>query len=218
MKCWKTEAFRWLEALIGNEKINLTAITNSDEMDIKHFIDSILAFKTGLLDGEKKIIDIGTGAGFPAIPLKIVNRKLKVDMVDGLNKRIIFLKDIIGKLKLKNTRAFHARAEIMSKEEEYREKYDVAISRAVAPLNILLELTMPFVKIGGYFIAMKGPRLKEELEQSKNAIKKLSGKEEKIISLDLLDEGERYILIVKKINKISKKYPRSNAQIKKNPL
>lgn len=204
-----------------NEKINLTAITEEMEVNVKHFLDCLLLVKTGFFNGESSFIDVGTGAGFPAIPLKIYNEKLKIIMLDSLNKRIKFLNIVIDELNFKEIYAIHGRAEEMGRSEKYREKFDLVASRAVANLTLLLELTIPFIKKEGYLIAMKGPSYKEELENSKNAMKKLSCKLEKVYNFNIEFNGEifeRNVLIIKKIEKTNEKYPRNMGQIKKKSL
>ena len=202
-----------------NEKINLTAITDDDEIDIKHFLDSIIPNKLELLEGRKKIIDIGTGAGFPGIPLKIVNEDLDVTLLDSLNKRINFLNLVIEELKLKDIKAIHGRAEELSRKDQYREQYDICISRAVASLNTLSEYCMPFVKKGGYFISMKGPEIEEELEMSKKAISLLGGEivEYQINNIPGSDINHS-LIIIKKIKNTPDKYPRGGGKPRKNPL
>ena len=153
-----------------NQKINITSITEDVEIDIKHFLDSLTPITTKLIDGKKKLIDIGTGGGFPGIPLKVYNKELEVTLLDSLNKRIIFLDEVIKSLNLKDIEAIHGRAEELGRKVEYREVYDICISRAVASLDTLSEYCMPFVKVGGYFIAMKGPEVEEELKESEKGI------------------------------------------------
>lgn len=204
-----------------NEKINLTAILDEEQMNVKHFLDCLLLVKTNLFKDNKKILDIGTGAGFPSIPLKIYNENLDITMIDSLNKRINFLNIVIDTLKFKNIKALHQRAEELSKKEEHREKYDLVVSRAVANLVTLLEFSIPFVKVNGFFVSMKGPQYKEELENSKSALKKLGAKLEKVLNFKIKYKDEildRNILIIKKVNKTDKKYPRNMGQIKKKPL
>lgn len=204
-----------------NEKINLTAITDNYGMNIKHFLDCLLLTKTSLFDENKKVLDVGTGAGFPAIPLKIYNENLDITMLDSLNKRIKFLNVVIENLNLKKISAVHARAEEFGKKAEFREKFDIVVSRAVASLSLLLELTVPFVKLEGFFIAMKGPQYKEELENSKNAMKKLGCNLEKVFSFTISqgeEISERNILIFKKTEKTKPNFPRNMGQIKKKPL
>lgn len=202
-----------------NQKINITSITEDEEIDIKHFLDSLTPLSTNVLDGNKKIIDIGTGGGFPGIPLKIKNSSLEVVLMDSLNKRITFLNEVIKQLGLTDIRAIHGRAEEWSIKEDYREQFDICISRAVASLNTLCEYCMPFVKVGGYFIAMKGPNIEEELDFSKNAIKLLGGrvKNTKKIQIPLSDITHS-LIVIEKISETPTKYPRGGGKPKKNPL
>ncbi len=202
-----------------NEKINITSITDDIEIDIKHFIDSLTPLLTGLFNEKKKIIDIGTGGGFPGVPLKIVRNELDITLLDSLNKRIIFLNEVINSLGLKEIEAVHKRAEELSRKEEYREQYDICISRAVASLNTLSEYCIPFVKKGGYFISMKGPDVEEELKESENAIKILGGKviDKKIITLPM-SEINHSLIIIEKVKETPTKYPRGGGKPKKNPL
>ena len=158
-----------------NEKINLTAIKEDEAIVKKHFIDSMKVFKFDQLKNAKNVIDIGTGGGFPGIPMKIIKPEVNIVLLDSLNKRIIFLNEVINRLELKNIKAIHGRAEDFAQEKQYREKFDVAVSRAVANLTVLSEYCIPYVKVGGYFVAMKGPAVEEEIKQSKNAIRLLGG-------------------------------------------
>ncbi|KNF07288.1 ribosomal RNA small subunit methyltransferase G [Gottschalkia purinilytica] len=202
-----------------NDKINLTAITDDKEIDIKHFLDSISIFKTNKLQGSKKIIDIGTGGGFPGVPIKIVNEEAEVVLLDGLNKRLKFLDEVIDKLNLKGITTLHGRAEEYSRKEEYREVFDIAVSRAVASLNTLSEYCIPFVKVDGYFIAMKGPDVEEEIKGSKNAIKLLGGKIEDKIDIKLPHSDITHnLLVIRKISHTPTKYPRGGGKPKKKPL
>ncbi|NLY46369.1 MAG: 16S rRNA (guanine(527)-N(7))-methyltransferase RsmG [Tissierella sp.] len=202
-----------------NTKINITAITDDDEIDTKHFLDSLTPFVTEIFNGNKKIIDIGTGGGFPGVPLKIVNSDLNVTLLDSLNKRIIFLNEVINQLGLKDIEAIHGRAEELSIQPQYREKYDVCVSRAVASLDTLSEYCIPFVKVGGYFVSMKGPDIDEELKLSKNAIDTLGAK---VIDTKLVEIPETDIvhslIIIQKIRQTPTKYPRGGGKPKKNPL
>ena len=152
----KFEIYRKL-ILEWNEKINLTAITDEEAMNTKHFLDCLLLTKTGLFEDTKTVLDVGTGAGFPAIPLKLYNENLKVTMLDSLNKRIKFLNIVIEDLNLKNIEAIHGRAEEVGRKDGFRESFDIVSSRAVASLSLLLEFTIPFLKVNGLFLAMKGP-------------------------------------------------------------
>ncbi len=200
-----------------NEKINITAITDDKEIDIKHFLDSLTPLK--YFDGNKKVIDVGTGGGFPGLPLKIFNNDLDITLLDSLNKRIVFLNKVIEELKLSGIEAVHGRAEELGRSIVYREKYDICVSRAVASLNTLAEYCMPFVKVGGYFISMKGPNVEEELNESENGIKILGGKivKKEIVILPKSDI-EHSLIIIEKIKETSTKYPRAGGKPKKNPL
>lgn len=204
-----------------NEKVNLTAITEESEVNVKHFLDCLLLVKTGFFEDDKKVIDVGTGAGFPAIPLKIYNEDLKITMLDSLNKRIKFLNIVIEDLNFQKIEAVHARAEEFGRKKEFREKFDIASSRAVANLSLLLELTIPFVKKDGLLLAMKGPSYKEEVENSKNAMKELGCVLEKVETFKIDfngEEFERNILFIRKKEKTKDKYPRNMGQIKKKGL
>ena len=200
-----------------NNKINLTAITEENEIILKHFIDSCTILK--YIEDNQKIIDIGTGAGFPGIPLKIMNESLKITLVDSLNKRVNFLNEVISELKLENIEGIHSRAEDLGRDNNYREKYDVATSRAVANLSTLLEYLMPFVKVNGICICMKGPNIEEELNEAKKAINELSGKLEGVYNFKLPNSDiERNIIIVRKVDKIKLKYPRKAGMPAKEPI
>ena len=209
---------RYMKLLLEwNEKVNLTAIVEPDEVKIKHFLDSLTVLK--YIKNEDKVIDIGTGAGFPGIPLKIMEPDTKITLLDSLNKRINFLNIVIEELGLKNIEAIHGRAEEFARNKLYREKYDVAVSRAVANLSTLTEYMLPFVKVGGRCICMKGANVKEELDKAKNAIQELGGKIEKIdnFSLSNNDNG-RNIIIIKKVKETKSKYPRKAGIPSKEPL
>lgn len=197
-----------------NQKINLTAITNPIDIIEKHFIDSLTVLK--YIKDNDKIIDVGTGAGFPGIPLKIANQSLNITLLDSLNKRIIFLNDVIEKLKLNNIDAIHSRAEDYNIEN--REVYNIAISRAVANMSTLSEYLLPYVKNEGIAIFMKGQNIKEELEKGKNAIQILGGKIEKVDNFTLGNNNERNIIIVRKVKNTPSKYPRKQGKPAKNPI
>ena len=204
------------ELLEWNKKINLTAIEDENEIILKHFIDSLTVQK--YIKNAQNIIDIGTGAGFPGIPLAIVNEKSNIILLDSLNKRINFLNNVIQKLELSNVKAIHGRAEDLAKIVQHREKYDIVISRAVAPFNVLLEYMLPFNKVNSYTIAMKGSNI-EEVDISNNALKKLGGKIEKIEKINLPNTDiKRNIIIVRKIEETPKKFPRKAGIPKKEPL
>lgn len=200
-----------------NENINLTAITDDYEFIVKHFVDSITINK--YIEPNKTIIDIGTGAGFPGIPLKILNNTNKIVLFDSLKKRLKVLEDIINKLDLKNINTFHGRAEETFKSKEHREKYDIAASRAVATLNVLAELMLPAVKLGGICICMKGNNADIEIEEAKRAINELGGEiinVEKIVLPGL--NLERNIIIIKKVKQTPNKYPRKPGTPQKEPI
>lgn len=204
------------ELLEWNKKINLTAIEDENEIILKHFIDSLTVQK--YIKNAQNIIDIGTGAGFPGIPLAIVNEKSNIVLLDSLNKRINFLNNVIQKLELSNVKAIHGRAEDLAKIVQHREKYDIVISRAVAPFKVLLEYMLPFNKVNSYTIAMKGSNI-EEVDISNNALKKLGGKIEKIEKINLPNTDiKRNIIIVRKIEETPKKFPRKAGIPKKEPL
>ena len=197
-----------------NEKFNLTTILNEEDIVVKHFLDSVLCVKS--LKNGSKVLDIGSGAGFPALPLKIVNDTLDVTMIDSVNKKVTFLNEVISKLNLKNAHAYHTRAEDMAKGEN-REKYDYVVSRAVASLNTLSEYCLPFVKINGYFVAYKSEKAEEEIEISNNAIAKLGGKIEKIDEIDLFGAKRKFIY-VKKVAHTPNIYPRGKNKPRLDPL
>lgn len=217
----KLEKFKIYKSLLKewNEKINITAIKDDEEIDIKHFLDSLTIFSTGKITEGKRIIDIGTGGGFPGVPIKIVEDSVEVVLLDSLNKRLKFLDEVIKELNLKNIRTLHERAEDLGNNQEYREMFDIAVSRAVASLNVLSEYCLPFVKLDGYFIAMKGSESNEEIDEAKKAIKLLGGKlEDKIdIKIPQSDIGHS-LLVIRKISHTPTKYPRQAGKIKKNPL
>lgn len=211
---------RYMELLKEwNEKINLTAITEDMEIVKKHFIDSISILKSNVIGKGTSIIDVGTGAGFPGIPLKILIPDLKVVLLDSLNKRIKFLNTIIEELGLTDISTVHGRAEDFSKINSYREKFDVATARAVANMGVLSEYCMPYVKPGGYFIAMKGPSGYEELDESKKAITILGGRVKEVIETKIPgSEINHNIIVVEKTRSTPLKYPRKYAIIEKNPI
>lgn len=197
-----------------NSKINLTAIKQEKDIIVKHFIDSIVINQ--YINGEK-LLDVGSGAGFPGIPLKIVNDNLEVTLIDSVNKKVTFLNDTIEKLKLEKIKAFHVRAEDMAHEKNYREAYDVVVSRAVANMSTLVEYMLPFVKVGGRCLCLKGPNSEQEINNSKNAIKKLGGKIERIIDYTL-EENERCLVVINKIKNTEQTYPRKQGKPLKEPL
>ena len=199
-----------------NEKINLTAITEDKDIIIKHFIDSLTINK--YISSDSKIIDVGTGAGFPGVPVKIVNKNIDLTLLDSLNKRLLFLQTVSETLGLKNVEFIHGRAEDFGNDIKYREKYDIATARAVANLSVLAEYCIPFVKVGGIFVCMKGSNI-EELEDAKTAIKFLGGEIEKIEKIFLPDVNEeRNIIIIRKIKSTPNGFPRKAGTPSKKPI
>ena len=200
-----------------NEKINLTAITDEKEIILKHFIDSFTINK--FINSGDKMLDIGTGAGFPGLPIKIIRAEVDVFLMDSLNKRINFLNEVIESLQLKNIEAFHSRAEEMAKNNKFREKFDVVTSRAVAKLNILLEYMLPYTKVNGKCLCMKGPNIEEEIKEAEKALKILGGEIEKIEKIILPHSNiERKIIIIRKKSATPLKYPRKAGMPTKEPL
>ena len=210
--------YKYMELLLEwNEKINLTAIIEPKEIILKHFIDSITILP--YINTQNKVLDIGTGAGFPGIPLKILNKENEFTLLDSLNKRINFLNDVIQNLKLEKIRAIHGRAEEFIKQNGERESYDIVTSRAVARLNILLEYMLPFTKIGGKCICMKSFEIDEELEEAKKAIEILGGELEKVDVITLPESDiKRKIVVIKKVKNTLPKYPRKAGTPEKEPI
>lgn len=204
-----------------NEKMNLTAITEFQDVLKKHFTDSLTLIKAipDLEEKEYKLIDVGTGAGFPGIPLKIAFPGIHATLLDSLNKRIGFLNHVIQKANLEKIEAIHGRAEDLAKPQEKREKYDICVSRAVANLATLSEYCIPFVKIGGTFISYKADLTEDELEGAKKAIKTLGGKIKDVISFQLPEtEMKRTLVVIEKISSTPKKYPRKAGIPAKEPI
>ena len=210
--------YQYMNLLIEwNEKINLTAIVEPKEIILKHFIDSLTIIK--YIGPNKSVIDIGTGAGFPGIPIKIVREDLKITLLDSLNKRINFLNEVIKDLGLKNIATVHARIEEYAKNKQYREQYDVATSRAVANLTTLSEYMLPMVVLKGMAICMKGSEISEEISKSKNSIKILGGEIVHIEEFTLpKSDHKRNLVLIKKTKQTPNKYPRKPGIPSKEPL
>ena len=200
-----------------NNHVNLPAITEPDDIAIKHFVDCLSIMKYVKFNKGDKVVDVGTGAGFPGLPLLIANPDIDVNFVDSVGKKLGFIKDVMRNNGLV-ANVTHKRAEDMGKDGNYRESYDYAVSRAVAPLNILCEYCLPLVKVGGYFIAMKGAAAEQELADAANAIHTLGGALEKIDSFKLSTGDSRAIIIIKKISQTPTKYPRKSKKIDSRPL
>lgn len=200
-----------------NKVMNLTAITEFDEVMDKHFLDSVYLFRSIELKADYKLIDIGTGAGFPGIPLKIVFPELKITLLDSLNKRVGFLNDVIDELNLNDIEAIHGRAEDIARDKTYRASYDIAVSRAVANLSTLSEYCLPFVKIGGKFVSYKSGDCADEVDNAKAAIHLLGGKINKIDEFSYSNNSRSFIVIDKVMN-TSNKYPRKAGLLSKKPL
>lgn len=200
-----------------NKTMNLTAITDPDGIAVKHFADSISALSAYDFAENAKVLDVGTGAGFPSIPLLIARPDLEMTMIDSTSKKLRYVASTVEALGL-NAEVLHTRAEEAGQNKEYREKFDIVCSRAVAALNVLCEYCLPFVKVGGVFLAMKAAKAQEEIADARNSIKTLGGKIVAEKSFTLSDGGERTIVVIKKISQVPPKYPRVSAQIAKKPL
>lgn len=213
-----SELFDFMRMLLKwNEKINLTAITNQNEIILKHFIDSFTI--NGYILKNNKVIDVGTGAGFPGVPLAILRDDVSFVLIDSLQKRINFINEVITKLKLKNVIAIHTRAEELAQNIEYREKYDIVTSRAVANMSTLLEYMVPFVKKEGICVCMKGSNIEEELKNSERAISILGARLEKREEFYLSNkDNKRNIIVIRKISETPKIYPRKQGKPAKEPI
>lgn len=202
-----------------NRVMNLTAITEPREFAIKHVIDSLSAWDDEIFQGVETLADVGTGAGFPAIPLKIFKPQLKLCLIDSLAKRTEFLKRVVAELELENVEIIHGRAEELARQKNFRERFDAVTSRAVARLNVLSEYCLPFVKVGGKFVALKGKNFREELDEARAAIKILGGGEIAVreMSLPTLEEKRAVIYVIKR-KSTPEKYPRRESLIRKTKL
>ena len=200
-----------------NEKVNLTAIRKPEEVAVKHFVDSVALLSVCGIPKEGKLIDIGTGAGFPGVPVKIVRPDIQLTLLDSLNKRLLFLEELKKALHL-DAQLLHLRAEEGGRQEALREQFHVATSRAVASLNLLAEYCLPYVKVGGVFASMKGPEVEEELAQAKQAISLLGGKIREVKTFTLADGSGRSVVLIEKVAPTPEKYPRHGSKIAKKPL
>lgn len=212
---------KYYEMLIEKNKVmNLTAITEYEDVLKKHFLDSLALSQLFCLKEKKvKLLDMGTGAGFPGIPLKIVFPDLEITLMDSLNKRIVFLQEVISELGLEKITAVHGRAEEAALKSEYREQYDFCVSRAVARLVSLSEFCLPFVKQGGYFVPYKSGEIKEELQEARFAIRELGGEYQKTFEYILPNSDiQRTLIPIKKVKQTAKKYPRGGGKPLKQPL
>ena len=207
-----------LELVEENKKMNLTSITEYEDVVWKHFLDSALIMKDSLWNGKNKVFDVGTGAGFPGIVLAILNPESEFVLLDSLNKRVDFLKQVCDKLKINNVTAIHGRAETYGQNERYRNQFDFVVSRAVAELPILMEYCVPFVKVNGYFVSYKGKKQEEEVKLAENAFHELSAKFDHLDKFSLREKEERYLLFIRKVEETNSKYPRKEGKPKKKPL
>lgn len=211
---------RYFELLVEwNQKINLTAITEKEEVYLKHFYDSIAPILQGLIENQEiKLLDIGAGAGFPSLPMKILYPQLDVTIIDSLNKRINFLQFLAEELDLEGVHFYHGRAEDFAQDKHFRAQFDIVTARAVARMQVLSELTIPYLKVGGKLLALKASNAPEELTEAKNALNLLFSKVEDNISYTLPNGDPRYITIVEKKKETPNKYPRKAGMPNKRPL
>lgn len=213
------EQFRmYYEMLVEKNKVmNLTAITEWDEVLEKHFLDSVSLIRAVDVRQNLSVMDMGTGAGFPGIPLKIVFPSLEITLADSLNKRVLFLQEVIDALKLEGIQAVHGRAEDLARDKKYREQYDLCVSRAVANLSTLSEYCLPFVRIGGQFVSYKSGECEEEVASSKSAVFLLGGKTKEVVKFELGESGRSFI-VIEKVKGTAKTYPRKAGTPSKKPL
>ena len=209
---------RYAEMLLEtNKSLNLTAITDPEEVAVKHMVDSLLVYDPERFHNHT-IVDVGTGAGFPGLPLKIYDPGMRVTLIDSLQKRLNFLEQVVKDLGLGQVRCTHARAEDAGKDPALREKFDVAVARAVAALPVLAEYCLPYVKVGGYFISLKGPEVEQEIREAKNAVATMGGKVEQVLHFSLPDDSGRSIVLIKKISHTPPSFPRTAAKMAKKPI
>ena len=209
----------YFEMLIEwNKRINLTSITEEKDIVIKHFLDSLVLLKHIDIPENSKLIDVGTGAGFPGLVLKIVRPDLRISLLDSLNKRLRFIAEVVGDLRLRDVELMHFRAEFAGKMDIYREQYDFSVARAVAPMSQLLEYCVPFIKMDGQFIAMKSKKAQEEIEESEGAATALGAKFENCSEFNLPGDIYRCLVLYRKFHSTPKRYPRQTGQIRKKEL
>jgi len=215
----QTAAFQtYMEMLLEwNEKINLTAITDPEEIVRKHFIDSLTLMLACKIKQGAKVVDVGTGAGLPGVPLKIVRPDVQLTLLDGMNKRLVFLGEVCERLHMESQR-IHKRAEEAGLDKKMRESFDLVVARAVAPLQVLCEYCLPLVKMKGFFVAMKGPGAQSELDAAGHALDILGGDDVKLVPIDDFGIGERNLIVVQKKSFTPKGYPRHGGTINKHPL
>jgi len=209
---YKREIEKW------NERVNLTSIEGEDEFIIKHLIDSLILLKKIEIAPGARVIDVGTGAGFPGIPLKLKRKDLKVYLMDSNRKKAEFLENAIKNLGLKETYVLCGRAESLGKKPEYRENYDLVVARAVSSLNVLSEYCLPFARIGGLFVAMKGREPEKELVEARDAVEVLGGKIKEVVQYELPEGLQRSLILVEKVKETPEKYPRREGMPEKRPL
>ena len=216
----KEQYERYFELLVEwNEKINLTAITEKDEVYLKHFYDSIAPILQGLIENQPiRLLDIGAGAGFPSLPMKILFPELDVTIIDSLNKRINFLHLLAEELGLSGVHFYHGRAEDFAQDKAFRAQFDLVTARAVARMQVLSELTIPYLKVGGRLLALKASNAPEELEEAKNALNLLFSKVEDNLQYELPNGDPRYVTVVEKKKETPNKYPRKAGLPNKRPL
>ena len=215
------EKFRiYMEGVLEwNEKVNLTTITDPDEFAIKHFVDSIICANYPEYINAAKIIDVGTGAGFPGIPLSIISPEKEFILMDSLNKRLKIIDELCQRADIKNVVTLHARAEELAKNKAHRERYDLCVSRAVANMAVLAEYCLPFIKVGGFLMAYKGPEAENEVKEAEHALSLLGGRAEEIRNGNLKEFGiDHKVVVIKKVSNTPSKYPRKPGTPTKEPL
>ena len=215
------EKFRiYMEGVLEwNEKVNLTTITDPDEFAIKHFVDSIICANYPEYINAAKIIDVGTGAGFPGIPLSIISPEKEFILMDSLNKRLKIIDELCQRADIKNVVTLHARAEELAKNKAHRERYDLCVSRAVANMAVLAEYCLPFIKVGGFLMAYKGPEAENEVREAEHALSLLGGRAEEIRNGNLKEFGiDHKVVVIKKVSNTPSKYPRKPGTPTKEPL